>query len=517
MKSKILLFVLVAAALTGYGRIAAGNEPPQLSAKAEAGDYYAIFIDGKQVGFAERTRTEEADSVVSSENVKITLSRVGSPITVETKQSSTETKDGKPISFESVQKMSFIETKVTGKTDANGTLYLTESSFGSEQKRSIPWPQGAVMSEGLRLLEKQKGLKSGTSYEVIVFEPSMQQGLNAKITVGDKQKVDLLGRSRSLTEVRTKINVPPAGEIESIEYVDDKLKMYKSVTPMMGMLLEMIACEKEVATGRVDSYELIDKIFVASPQLIADVKLAKSLQYTLSAVKEPNSQSELFKVERKIQLDSIPSTDNQKVEIIDNNHVIVTVSPVDAPTGATFPYKGTDEKILEMLKPARFIQSDDRKIIDLAKQATGDTNDAAEAVKRIEAFVANYIESRDLTVGYASALEIVDSKQGDCSEFSVLTAALCRAVGIPARITVGYAYVKEFAGTKGGFGGHAWVEAYAGDKWVGLDAAFKSAGRGGYDAGHIALAYGNGDPEDFFTLMNTFGQFKIDKIKIERK
>ena len=514
MKSKILLFALIAAALTGYGRIAAGDEQP---------DYYAIFIDGKQVGFAERTRTEEADSVVSSENAKITLSRVGSPITVETRQSSTETKDGKPIAFESVQKMSFIETKVTGKIDANGTIYLTESSFGNEQKRSIPWPQGAVMSEGLRLLEKQKGLNSGTSYEVIVFDPSIsparskQQGLNAKITVGDKQKVDLLGRIVTLTEVRTKINVPPAGEIESIEYVDDQLKMYKSVTPMMGMLLEMIACEKEVATGRVESYELIDKIFVASPQLIADVRLAKSLQYTLSAVKEPNSPSELFKVERKIQLDSIPSTDNQKVEIIDNNHVIVTVSPVDAPTGATFPYKGTDKKILEMLKPARFIQSDNGKIIELAKQATGDTNDAAEAVKRIEAFVANYIESRDLTVGYASALEIVDSKQGDCSEFSVLTAALCRAVGIPARITVGYAYVKEFAGTKGGFGGHAWVEAYVGDKWVGLDAAFKSAGRGGYDAGHIALAYGNGDPEDFFTLMNTFGQFKIDKIKIERK
>jgi hypothetical protein len=69
------------------------------------------------------------------------------------------------------------------------------------------------------------------------------------------------------------------------------------------------------------------------------------------------------------------------------------------------------------------------------------------------------------------------------------------------------------------------VEAYVGGdpasrepgKWVGLDAAFKGTGRGGYDAGHIAMAIGNGNPEDFFSLINIIGQFKIDEVTVTEK
>jgi len=148
--------------------------------------------------------------------------------------------------------------------------------------------------------------------------------------------------------------------------------------------------------------------------------------------------------------------------------------------------------------------------------------DTAEAARRIESFVAEYITNKSLSVGYASAAEVVESRQGDCSEFAVLTAALCRAAGIPAEVVVGMAYVKEFAGIEG-FGGHAWARAYVGGdkqgrggRWIGLDAAFKSGGRGGYDAGHIALATGDGEPGAFFNMASALGQFTIENIKIQR-
>jgi len=198
------------------------------------------------------------------------------------------------------------------------------------------------------------------------------------------------------------------------------------------------------------------------------------------------------------------------VQQLADGKVIVTVEPVAVAERATFPYKGKDMTVLEATKPTRFLESDRKQIIDLAHRAVNGTKDAVEAVKRIEAFVAKYVEDRSLSVGYASAAEVAASKQGDCSEFAVLTAALCRAVGIPAQVVVGVAYVDDFAGHQG-FGGHAWTRAYVGTKWVGLDASFKSAGRGGYDAGHIALAAGNGEPGDLLNLATTLGQFKIDK------
>jgi hypothetical protein len=79
-------------------------------------------------------------------------------------------------------------------------------------------------------------------------------------------------------------------------------------------------------------------------------------------------------------------------------------------------------------------------------------------------------------------------------------------------VVTGLAYVSQWRDFENGFGGHAWVQAYLGDRWVGLDAAFKSIGLGGYDAGHIGLAVGNGNPEDFLNLINTMGLFKIDKV-----
>ena len=153
-----------------------------------------------------------------------------------------------------------------------------------------------------------------------------------------------------------------------------------------------------------------------------------------------------------------------------------------------------------------------------AKKAVGSTKDAGEAARRIEAFVADYIDNKDLSVGYASAVEVARSKQGDCSEHAVLTAALCRAVGIPAQVVTGIAYVEDWSGLQG-FGGHAWVQAFIGrktGKWIGLDAAFKGTGRGGHGPGHIALAAGNGEPTDFFNLATTLGKFKIEQATVEK-
>jgi transglutaminase/protease-like cytokinesis protein 3 len=272
--------------------------------------------------------------------------------------------------------------------------------------------------------------------------------------------------------------------------------------PIAGIQVELVACAKEFALGENDVFEIIDKMFIASPKPLEDVRKAKSITYHIS----PKPGTENL---------TIPSTDNQKVQHLKDGKVVVTVEPVEAPKGAKFPYKGTDSTIKDAMKPTRYVQSDNQKIIGLARQAIGDTKDAGEAARKIEDFVAGYIENKSLSVGYASAVEVAASKQGDCSEFAVLTAAMCRAVGIPARVATGIAYVEDWAGFEG-FGGHAWTQTYIGDKWVGLDAAFKSAGRGGYDAGHITLAVGNGDPEGFFEIINTMGRFKIDKVDINK-
>ena len=495
MKIRYILGVCLALAATSLSQ-----------AESEDTEYFAVFMEGKKVGHAIQSRVVADGKVTTSEKVSITMSRAKVPVTVNMTETGIETAEGKPLGFELVHELAAMTMKVTGTIDKQGTLNLTTTSMGAEQKSTLQWPSGAVMAEGLRLLSLKQGLKEGSQYSARIFSPGFLQALDVQIHVGPKQNIDLLGRVVTLTEVTTTYSITGAGEIVSTSYVDQNLRTQKDITSIAGMKVEMIACTKEFALSENEVFEVIDKVFLASPRPLDNVGLAKSIVYHLSPTKEVDL--------------IIPSNDNQKVSAsggLKTGTVIVTVEPVITPTGARFPYKGKNKTVLEAMQPNRFLQSDRKEIMDLACRAVGDTKDAAEAAKKIESFVAKYIKKGNLSVGYATAVEVAASRQGDCSEFAVLTAAMCRAVGIPAQVAVGVAYVKEWQDLRDCFGPHAWVQAYVGDKWICLDAAFKSVGLDGYGPGHIILAVGNGEPADFFNLITTLGQFKIDKVIVNTK
>lgn len=471
-------------------------------AKGET-QYMAIFIDGQRAGYAMHSRAVTGQTVRTTDTLMLKITRFDTPVSINVVESNIETKEGRPIGFEAIQDMSLWRTIITGTVSQDGTVNVTSRTGQLEQTKTFEWPDGALMAEGLRLLQEKKGLAEGTEYSVKAFSPAMLQTMETKIKIGPKKKVELPEKKMMLTEVKSTTNMFMAGNVESISYVDDELNALKTRTSMMGLKLEMAVCSKEYALSETAPADFMEKTFVKSPKPLYGIKTARFARYRL----RPTEDAKDFK---------IPSNDNQKTKTTGEGMVLVIVKPAPMPNRARIGYRGKDPEVLDALKPNRFIQSDDEKIIELSKEAIGETNNAAEAARKIESFVANYIESTSLSVGYASAAEVAESKEGDCTEFAVLTAALCRAAGVPARIVVGIAYVDEFMGYESVFGGHAWTEAYIGNRWVGLDATFKSTGRGGYDAGHIALATGSGEMEDYFSLLFNLGQFEIEKVDVQR-
>ncbi len=468
-----------------------------LTAASAAGEtettYYAVFLMGQKIGHASHIRTAVPGKVTHIDTLELTLGRGEVPITIRQFEATIETPDGKPLGFESVQG----QTKSEGTVSPDGTVTVTTSSVGEPQKQTLKWPQGAIMNEALRLLQMKKGLKEGTSYTVSVFIPSMLRALETRITVGPRRKVDLLGRVISVTEVQTNIQMP-IGEVSATEYVDEHFRVQKFSMSMMGMVMEMIACDEAFALSRNTLVDFMDKSLLSSPSPLGDLTFAKSATYTLA----PRGNN---------KLSGIISTDNQTVQPGAKGALIVTVRPIKAQKGAKFPYKGADTQALAALKPNRYVQSENKRVVALARKAVGETKDAAVATKRIEDFVGKYITEKSLSVGYATAAEVALSKEGDCTEHAVLTAAMCRAVGIPARMAVGVVYVPQFGERKHVFGGHAWVEAFVGGKWIALDPT-----RGRFSVGHITHAVGSGEPTDFFALINTIGSFKIAKVVVER-
>jgi transglutaminase-like putative cysteine protease len=105
-----------------------------------------------------------------------------------------------------------------------------------------------------------------------------------------------------------------------------------------------------------------------------------------------------------------------------------------------------------------------------------------------------------VTVGVPSALEVLESRSGDCNEHTQLFIALARAAGIPARGAAGLAWVD------GKFYYHAWPEVYLGT-WVAVDPTF---GQFPADAAHLRFTSGGVTRQ--VELLRLIGNLDIDVL-----
>jgi transglutaminase-like putative cysteine protease len=87
----------------------------------------------------------------------------------------------------------------------------------------------------------------------------------------------------------------------------------------------------------------------------------------------------------------------------------------------------------------------------------------------------------------SSALAILQSRAGDCTEHALLFVTLARAAGIPAREVSGLIYAGDEMQS---FAWHAWAEFHDGHQWMTVDAAWNQLP---VDATHIRFSTGNSD------------------------
>jgi len=95
------------------------------------------------------------------------------------------------------------------------------------------------------------------------------------------------------------------------------------------------------------------------------------------------------------------------------------------------------------LEPNAYIQSDSPSIVKLAEEISQGLEDPWEIAVALERGVHAWITDSNYKVGFASAAEVLESRQGDCTEHAVLLAALARAKKIPARVAMGLVYNRD--------------------------------------------------------------------------
>ncbi|MFC4820600.1 transglutaminase-like domain-containing protein [Dokdonella ginsengisoli] len=469
---RLLLAVLLASPLL------AGAAPP-------AHQWFTVLLDGRKIGTFESKREAHGNQVVTMQRLDLVLDRAGTQVTLGSAETSTETRDGKPLSFRSVSQLSGSQTVVEG-TLRGGTLHLVTRNGGQAQKRSLPWPKGALLPEGVRLAGVRAGLAAGTQYKALAFQPSSLDTAELTSIVGAREDVDLPGGRRALNPVEQTLAFPGT-PMKSRAWVDADQTVYKLAMPVMGVELVLLACDRACATAPNQGSDVFERTLVTSPRALASTELAGTMRYTLASRDTGKPLA-------------LPDTDEQHVERR-GDEFLVTVRREAEARGESAPDK--DDYL-----PNDWLQSKSPELVKLARHAAGANRDPLAQMQRVETFVRGFIRNKSLGVGYASALEVVRKPEGDCTEHAVLVAALGRALGIATRVVDGLAYAPGFAGKEQVFVPHAWAQAWIDGRWRSFDAALS-----GFDAGHIALSVGDGDPWRFYAGLDMLGRIELRRAE----
>jgi hypothetical protein len=158
-----------------------------------------------------------------------------------------------------------------------------------------------------------------------------------------------------------------------------------------------------------------------------------------------------------------------------------------------------DTRLASYLQPTPFVQADHPKIQALARQILNGERDGNRAAIKIKDWVYNAI-AKQPTVSIPNALEVLQTRSGDCNEHTVLFNALARAAGLPAKTVVGVVYLR------GAFYYHAWSEVWLGD-WVSLDSVLNQFPA---DVTHVKFLEGEIDRQ--VEILQLIGNLKIEVL-----
>lgn len=443
-----------------------------------------VLFDGRKVGHALTEREERADgSVRSVERMDLQIQREGIVIAMRSLEETVEAADGDPLAFRAELVTAGQELVYAGTRIGPRRFQVEIHSAGQSRRQELALPPHALFFEGQRRALAD-GLAQGRKLVAVdAFIPSQLAVVPVETSIRGRRTIELMTEEAELYEVDQLVRYPDS-PMSVRAYVDERFDARRIRMDLLGMKVEMLACSEECARSPNQSLDFLDRLVLPSPLALSREALTGRLEYEVTIAGTDVAP---------------PETGHQRVQQIAAGRFRITVD-------ATHTH--ADEEVPAIYRePSAWVQSDSPLIIDLARQAVGDTREPEAQMRAAEAFVRDYIFGKTLSVGYASALEVATSRQGDCTEHALLLTAIARARGIPARVVTGFAYVPAFGSRREVFVPHAWMEAHIDGRWRGFDAALA-----GFDAGHLALAVGDGDPVRYFAGVALLGRLRLEAV-----
>jgi hypothetical protein len=485
------------------GLCAAAIAAPRSQESADSGTHaqeiwMGVYINGVKVGHS-RTAEEvvirqghEATRITSESQIRV--SRLGSdPIELVTIQESWQDMQARPLEIRLVTKMSATETVISAVVNTDKVVF----SLGDKTAKELPVHEPFYLDIPVERILAEDGLREGASYAFKILDPVAYALSDCRFLIRGEEDVLILGEKKRLWHVTTELDslIPMVVE----EWIDDTGLVHKAVTHAGFMSTTALLMSQEKALEQSpQTFDIAFSTLIVSNRVIPQPQSVQRLRFRLSGLPVP-------------KLRDLPwDNDRQRLlEIGDDFVVGETASRIFLEKDAPSLPLATDEHS-ESLASTVFCQVDDPDIRKTARDIVGGERNAWRAAKKIAEWIDGEL-TPNYDVGFASAREILENREGDCSEHTVLFVALCRAVGIPARALVGIMY------GDGIFAYHMWPEVFVG-RWVALDpkwlARDPETGEFYTDATHIKFGHSDLDSSLYQEMITSISEI-IGKLKLE--
>jgi transglutaminase-like putative cysteine protease len=468
---------------------------------APGSHYYVVRMNGAAIGFARSRFDTLAAGYVFEDNIILDVPALD---TVHRAMAVTRIDLGPALEL---QRFTFELTSEIGRFHVAGTVQ-PDSSLELHLRAGGQVQTSSIRTEDLPMLDAAvpmrlaagNQLEVGRTFTIRVFDPSTMSDRESQLSVTARDTMVVPDSARwddaRKQFVATRYDTIPVWRVEQTmgtikvgNWIDEDGHLVKAESPL-GFTLERTAFElaDQEWKGSVGTRAyaagygaVIEQTAIASNVDVREATSAERLRVRLRGV--DLAGFDLSGGRQQLQGDTL-TVQRESGAALRANYAL--------------PYRGGGDPARE-LEATPLIQSSDPRMIATARRIVGNTTDPVAAARKLNEWVYRELR-KDITLSVPSALQVLDAKQGDCNEHTVLYVALARAIGLPTRTAVGVVNVR------GRFYYHAWPEVWF-NGWVAVD---PTLGQYPADASHLRFLIGGLARQ--VELIRLIGRLQVERV-----
>jgi len=477
--------------------------------------YDAAFSRGYKVGYfhvvvREFVRNNKT-MVYGVKTMRLTIARFGQAVEMWAEDSTLETPEGQILLTKMRQGLGKDQMLSLTGTVADKKLSVVIEGQTND-KTEIPWPEGVTGIAKESTMMRDRKPKEGEPFEYIAYEGRLNRVIKYK-AVAKAVETSVIAEGRQPQKL-----VPVVQEMEPV----GDFKLPPATIWCDATTYEPLKMETDMPTlgGRLSVIRTTKEAALRAPTRLLDLAEAQSIKLDRAVPKIHEKAGVTYRVTLKSEIPiekAFPTDDRQTVKVVDAKDRVIEL----AVTAKRKPAK-LDVPPLEPAKEflAGCFYIDWNNELTKKHAATAVANLPLNATdwqkaQAVETWVSRNIKATEFSQAMATCANVSKTLSGDCTEYSMLAAGMCRALGIPSRTAIGVVYAPS-KDNQPTLAYHMWFEVWVEGQWLALDGTL---GQGSIGPGHIKITDASWFEEKSFTpllpVLNVLGASpKVEVSKV---